>query len=65
MAAIPGLVCESVAYRNFTKIIVNPDFVPNVNIFRIKDFNVAVIVSEKIKTAFESKSLKGVRFQKV
>jgi len=52
-------------YRNFQKMFVDPGKIEELDIFRIKGFNVAVIVSERIKIAFENQGLTGVKFKEV
>lgn len=52
-------------YQCFSKIVVDPKKINDQNIFRIKGFNVAVIVSSKIKNLFESNNFSGVTFREV
>lgn len=52
-------------YRNFQKMVIDPNKTEGLDIFRIKGFSVAVIVSERIKLAFETKGLTGVKFKDV
>lgn len=50
-------------YRSFMKLIVDTNRIPNnLNIFRVKKFNVAIIVSEIIKKTFEIEGYTGINF---
>ena len=52
-------------YESIPKMIIDVDRTKGLDIFRIKGFNVAVIVSERIKHAFEESGLTGVKFKEV
>lgn len=51
------------SYEGFTKLVVDPSTLVNINICRIKGFNVAIIVNEVIKEQFERQNFIGVSFQ--
>jgi hypothetical protein len=52
-------------YENFMKLVINPSKVGSTNIFRIKGFDVAVIISQSLKESLEKNNIKGVRFKEV
>lgn len=52
-------------YNGFYKMVIDPKLTMDLNIFRIKTFDVAIIVSSIIKNAFESNFIKGVKFKLV
>ncbi len=49
-------------YRSFKKMVIHPDIVNGEDIFRIKKFNSALIVSERIKDNFQIHGITGVKF---
>ncbi|RFZ92854.1 hypothetical protein D0C36_15800 [Mucilaginibacter conchicola] len=53
-------------YKSFERLILNNDKIPfDANIFRLKKFDRLVIVSEKIKLAFETNNITGVKYKKL
>lgn len=52
-------------YRMVSKIKVDPLKMAGNDILRIKDFNVAAIVSERLKKCFEAEGISGVGFEEV
>jgi len=60
--ARPDLVGD---YRNFFKLIIDPILVNESNIFRVKKYDVAIIVSEKLKNVFEKNYIRGIKFKEV
>jgi hypothetical protein len=52
-------------YKTIYKLKLNPNVVYPNEIFRIKNYSVALIVSENIKRKFEELKLKGVKFEEV
>lgn len=52
-------------YQMISNIKVDPSLMNNYDIVRIKDFNVAVIVSERLKNYFEADGITGVKFEEV
>ncbi len=50
------------SYRAFQKMIINPDLVNGLDIFRVKGFNSAIIISESLRKQFLDKNVSGVRF---
>lgn len=52
-------------YRGFFKMVVNPDKCIGHDIFRIKDFSIAIVVSDLVKKKLESACVKGVQFKNV
>jgi hypothetical protein len=49
-------------YRQVTRLLINSKKVPNLHIFRIDGWEIALIVSEKLKNAFLEVGVTGVRF---
>ncbi len=53
-------------YKTIYKLIINPLQVPDqVNIFRLKSYNVDIIISDKLKSVFEKNNVTGINFTKV
>jgi hypothetical protein len=52
-------------YRAFYKLVVDPGLTNGFNIFRIKGYQVAVVVSEALKRKIQTGLLTGVRFKLV
>jgi hypothetical protein len=52
-------------YRMFGRLIVDPDRCGNRDMFRIAEWKIALIVSERLKSALESVERLGVRFEPV
>lgn len=52
-------------YSGFFKMVVNPELCAEHEIFRIKGFSCAIIVSRKIKDKIESANLTGCKFESV
>ncbi|MGB2256055.1 MAG: imm11 family protein [Spongiibacter marinus] len=52
-------------YRGFFKMVVNPEKCAGFNIFRVKGFSIAIIVSEKVKKMLESAGTSGAKFKRV
>jgi len=50
-------------YRGFFKMVVNPDKCAGLNIFRVKGFNVAIVVSAEVKQKLESAGVSGALFK--
>lgn len=49
-------------YSGFSKLVINRSKHYAHNIFRVKDFDVAIIVSEEVKRYYEKLKLEGVKF---
>lgn len=49
-------------YQVISKLILDTSVIGDMNIFRVKGYNVALIVSEKIKNQFDAMKLTGIRF---
>ncbi len=52
-------------YKTFYKLFVKPGRCEGSNIFRLKNYNSVIIVSDELKTAFEKNNVTGVKFKKV
>jgi hypothetical protein len=52
-------------YSNIYKIVIDQSKVGDTDIFRLKDFNVAVIVSEKLKKELVKNRVTGIKFMEV
>ena len=52
-------------YRGFFKMVVNPDKCAGFNIFRIKGFSIAIVVSAEVKQKLESAGVSGAQFKRV
>jgi hypothetical protein len=51
--------------KTFYKLIVDPRLIQEEDIFRVKNYNVAVIISERLKREFEANDVKGPKYQPV
>lgn len=52
-------------YRMITKLVVRPDAASAHDIFRIAEWPIALVVSERVRDLFEEMQVSGVKFQKV
>jgi hypothetical protein len=52
-------------YKTFYKLFVKQEKCGGNHIFRLKNYNSEIIVSESLKTAFEDNKIMGVKFKKV
>ena len=52
-------------YRGFYKMVVNPDKCVDMNIFRVKGFSIAIIVSAIVKQKLESTGVSGALLESV
>ncbi len=52
-------------YRGFFKMAVNPAKCAGFNIFRVKGFSIAVVVSAEVKQKLESAGVSGAQFKRV
>ncbi|WP_148059445.1 imm11 family protein [Sinobacterium caligoides] len=52
-------------YRGFFKMVVNPKKCEGFNIFRVKGFSIAIVVSAKVKQNLESAGVLGAQFKSV
>jgi hypothetical protein len=52
-------------YRMISKIVVDGDKMGDLDIVRVKDFDVAIIVSERLKKKITDAGLSGVKFEAV
>jgi hypothetical protein len=52
-------------YKTFYKLVVKPESVTGKNIFRIKDYNGIIIISEDLKKKFEKGKVIGVKYKQV
>ena len=50
-------------YRGFFKMVVNPEKCADFNIFRVKGFSIAIVVSEQVKQSLETAGVPGVKFK--
>lgn len=50
-------------YRGFLKMVVNPEKCTGFEIFRVKGFSIAIVVSELVKKKLESAGVTGVQFK--
>lgn len=50
-------------YRGFFKMVVDPDKCAGFNLFRVKGFSAAVVVSAEIKQKLESAGVSGTKFK--
>jgi len=56
---------KSGEFRSFSKLIIDPSKVIGANIFRIKRFNNAIIISQYLKDILEMNAITGIIFQNV
>ncbi|QSP94187.1 hypothetical protein LPB19_13455 [Marinobacter salinisoli] len=52
-------------YRGFFKMVVDPDKCGGLNIFRVKGFSIALVVSALVKQRLESAGVLGAKFKRV
>lgn len=52
-------------YKTIYKLIINPQLAHSMNIFRVKKYDSAVIVSDSLKKQLEKEGIEGVKFKKV
>jgi hypothetical protein len=53
-------------YRRITKLIIDESKIEkDVEIFRLKKFNVTVIINENLKTKLQNNNIKGIKFREV
>ncbi len=52
-------------YRGFFKMVVNPEKCAGFNIFRVKGFSIAIVVSAQVKQNLESAGVLGAQFKSV
>ncbi len=52
-------------YRSFTTLRLNPENILGIDIFRLKKFETAIIVSEQVKTILEAIGATGLNFSSV
>ena len=52
-------------YKTIYKLMIDPEKIQGAHFFRIKKYDVAIIISEKLKHKMEEKHIKGIKFKKV
>ena len=53
-------------YKSFEKLILNPIQIPKeANIFRLKKYDIVIVISEKLKLLFEENKISGVQYKKI
>ncbi|MFN0292429.1 imm11 family protein [Pedobacter helvus] len=52
-------------YKTIYKLMIDPEKIQGEHFFRIKKYDVAIIISEKLKQKMEEKHIKGIKFKKV
>jgi len=53
-------------YKSFEKMVLNPTDIPKgADIFRIKKYDIVIVVSERLKFLFEENKISGVKFEKL
>lgn len=53
-------------YKSFDKMVLNPLDIPEeVDIFRLKKYNVVLVISEKLKLLFEYNNVTGIQYEKI
>lgn len=52
-------------YKTIYKLVLDPKLVEGKNIFRLKNYNVAIIINEVLKRKFEENNVSGVKFKLV
>lgn len=53
-------------YKSFEKLILNPVDIPKeANIFRLKKYDLVIVISEKLKRLLEENKVSGVQYKKI
>ena len=53
-------------YKSFEKLVLNPVDIPkDTNIFRLKKYDIVVVISEKLKLLFEENKVSGLQYIKI
>ena len=50
-------------YRGFFKMVVSPEKIAGNSVFRVKGFNVSIVVNELVKNKLESAGISGIKFK--
>ncbi|RFZ84317.1 hypothetical protein DYU05_01440 [Mucilaginibacter terrenus] len=53
-------------YEFFEKLVLDPDNIPQqAHIFRLKNYHISIVISEKLKLLFEESNVSGIKYQKL
>jgi hypothetical protein len=53
-------------YKSFEKLVLNPDDIPKeANIFRLKKYDLVIVISERLKHLLEENKVSGVQYEKL
>ncbi|MEO6632810.1 MAG: DUF1629 domain-containing protein [Mucilaginibacter sp.] len=53
-------------YESFDKMVLNPLDIPDeVHIFRLKKYDVVIVISERLKLLFENNNVSGIKYKKI